>query len=847
MLERTSSESLSPEVLAILAHDCGNDAAAVPAILSHLLARDLSELVVAVVERLGLPPRVWPDSLVTVTADYLIERQYKGAALRLLALFAGSPAVAQKFSRAMRDIPPHDVEVWLSDEQAREPAVFWAICLAVAEYKLATDDFAGVVALLRKPQGVNPFELARPLKLRISTAIEQLLSQSSRRPELTGQLAGLVASMVSDTAKEFFAGPGFAQLCSQLVGAARLANAPSGSRQGLLREKYLYHHLERREGIRFDSLGSEFAVCAALLRYFAAVANLRPVEQLPFPQELHAQLAQPRFSFEDGCAADVLMSYLVFRNRPDVDISSPGLFEALAFWYAETAMEDNRIPSAFVAADVLSFLNSTHRSHPQWGVTLTRFAEHMRSAKGDQGTWSPDIGLDCVLVSLELLATALRDRPYYRVFFSAMLPHDEEARPTFIDLCISVLAKEQSVPPVPFSSLLSGGRSPLGKPTKSCTGSDVLLIGHLGQGTGLNRNSRMLQDALKGSGRRVSTLAYELPADEFAQGLTAWSERCGPHPTVVAAVNAQDIPSLFIRDRHGILDSCNVIGFFLWETSAAPRVQELGVALVDEIWTPTNYVAGIYAPFGKPVHVVGKGLFARRDWPARPPASNNGPVRFLTVFDFHSSVERKNPLASVLAFRKAFPGAEKVEMIVKASNVDPQHPGNAQGQWEELSRASAGDRRIHVVTERYSEAQMQQLMRRTSCVVSLHRAEGFGYVLSDALALGLPVIATDYSGNTDFCDSENSYPVAYRLIPVRAQGAYWEDEEAIWADPDVDSAAAQMRQVYSDYPQALRKAARGRERLIEVYSKEAFAERLGKRLASRRPQPVLDPSAAAVQ
>jgi glycosyltransferase involved in cell wall biosynthesis len=272
----------------------------------------------------------------------------------------------------------------------------------------------------------------------------------------------------------------------------------------------------------------------------------------------------------------------------------------------------------------------------------------------------------------------------------------------------------------------------------------------------------------------------------------------------------------------------------------------LGIRLVDEIWAPTNYVASVYASFA-PVHVVGKGLFSASEWPAVPNRPTGNPVRFLTIFDFHSSIQRKNPLAAVLAFQKAFIGEERVELIVKASNVNPQHPGNASGQWERLCAASAGDRRIRIVTERYTEQQMRQLMRDISCVVSLHRSEGFGYILSDAMALGVPVIATDYSGNVDFCNSDTSYPVSYRLVPVMSHGAHWEGDGAQWAEPDIDSAASQMLAVYSDYPAALRKAGLGRERILERYSKEAFAARLRQRLSAVCTAAEIDRSLQAAQ
>ena len=139
---------------------------------------------------------------------------------------------------------------------------------------------------------------------------------------------------------------------------------------------------------------------------------------------------------------------------------------------------------------------------------------------------------------------------------------------------------------------------------------------------------------------------------------------------------------------------------------------------------------------------------------------------------------------------------------------------------------------------------MQQLMRDTGCLVSLHRSEGFGYVLADAMAVGIPVIATDYSGNVDFCDAQTSFPVSYRLVPVEAHGALWEDSDTYWAEPDIEAAATQMRRVYEDYPEALRKAAAGRENLRARYSAEAFAATLRKRLTALTERSGIDPTPA---
>jgi glycosyltransferase involved in cell wall biosynthesis len=436
--------------------------------------------------------------------------------------------------------------------------------------------------------------------------------------------------------------------------------------------------------------------------------------------------------------------------------------------------------------------------------------------------------LDALLASLEAIPTLSR-YPQYRRFFSAMLPMSE--RSTFADLCISALSgkKEQC-----FSRLLSGDAEERleVKERIDRVQQDVLLIGHGGGGTGLSRNSRMLENALDGGDIALTTLSYETEPDRFADALRRWYAACGKRPIVIAAINAQDIPAVFARDRHGVLEDCHVVGFFLWETSKAPSVQRLGISLVDEIWVPTHYVAEVYAHLAR-TFVVGKGLFHPDDKPTRH-LRGPGPLRFLTVFDFHSSIERKNPLASVLAFRNAFQDAEDVEMVVKASNVNPQHPGNALGQWERLCLEAAQDSRIRIITERYSEGQMNSLLSQADCVVSLHRSEGFGYVLADAMALGIPVIATAYSGNLDFCDADTCFPVDYRLVQVQAVGTHWESEGAVWADADTVLAAAQMRRVYEDYPLALHLAATGQDRILGKYSTAAFATTLRIRISAIR-------------
>jgi glycosyltransferase involved in cell wall biosynthesis len=151
-----------------------------------------------------------------------------------------------------------------------------------------------------------------------------------------------------------------------------------------------------------------------------------------------------------------------------------------------------------------------------------------------------------------------------------------------------------------------------------------------------------------------------------------------------------------------------------------------------------------------------------------------------------------------------------------------------------VAAAAAADKRIKLVAERYSDEAMTALVRDADCVVSLHRSEGFGYLLSDAMAFGVPVIATDYSGNADFCTPETSYPVPYRLIAVPQGAARWRCDGAQWADPDIDAAAAQMRAVFKDQPAALAKAAHAQDTIKVQLELERFKATLAARVRAIR-------------
>jgi glycosyltransferase involved in cell wall biosynthesis/SAM-dependent methyltransferase len=257
----------------------------------------------------------------------------------------------------------------------------------------------------------------------------------------------------------------------------------------------------------------------------------------------------------------------------------------------------------------------------------------------------------------------------------------------------------------------------------------------------------------------------------------------------------------FFEDRYNI-------GVWFWELPSFPPEWLDRFDHYHEIWAGSSYIANTLAPFS-PIPVV--RLPPLLD-PQSPGDRHRGRDRlgitdefmFLFMFDYHSYFERKNPLAIVRAFRQVFGSADRARLVIKSVNGSSS-ASEAAG----LQTAVAADSRIMLVDDYISSEQVADLMSACDCYVSLHRSEGMGLTMAHAMAAGKPVIATGWSGNTDFMDASNSLLVRFELVQLdRDVGPY--KAGGTWADPDVDHASALMRYLFErpDEAHALGEAAR---------------------------------------
>jgi len=245
-----------------------------------------------------------------------------------------------------------------------------------------------------------------------------------------------------------------------------------------------------------------------------------------------------------------------------------------------------------------------------------------------------------------------------------------------------------------------------------------------------------------------------------------------------------------------------VIGYWAWELPVVPESWRLGLRFVHEIWVPSRFtadaIAGILPQDGRiALRVVPVPVAAA---PPRPSALRRAdfglPEQALLVlcaFNLASSFTRKNPLAAIAAHRAAFGDRADRVLLMKVG-----HTEHYAGDWATIRAAAAGAANIVFETRSLPEADNDALTACADIVLSLHRSEGFGSVPAEAMWLGRPVVATNWSGNTDFMNAENAAPVGYRLIPAADPRGVLEVAGAVWADPDIGDAAAQLRRLADD-------------------------------------------------
>jgi len=299
-----------------------------------------------------------------------------------------------------------------------------------------------------------------------------------------------------------------------------------------------------------------------------------------------------------------------------------------------------------------------------------------------------------------------------------------------------------------------------------------------------------------------------------------------PYAVNLIHLNADALLDFVELREKGYLEERYNVGFWAWETSTFPSQWWDRFDYLDEIWVGSDFVLDAISRVS-PIPVVKTPLAVRfRPSVSAHPRSHFGldskTYIFLFVFDYMSIAERKNPLGLVQAFRNAFSSTQDVMLVLKCAHSD------AYTLEAEILRDACRGINVKIIDSVLSRDELNSLMNAADCYVSLHRSEGFGLTLMEAMSLAKPVIATGYSGNMDFMTPVNSYPVNYKLINIdKPYGPYTEGE---WADPDLDHAAELMRTVFKNRNEAKQIGRRAQADVLRNWSPVASGTVMRRRL-----------------
>ncbi len=386
-------------------------------------------------------------------------------------------------------------------------------------------------------------------------------------------------------------------------------------------------------------------------------------------------------------------------------------------------------------------------------------------------------------------------------------------------------------------SARSGGAEVRTSPSARARSNRVLLpgvnvVGYFRGELGVGEAARQLVAALEQVGVPFATVTLEDTSSRQEHPFDAFedADANAPYDINILCVNADMLPGCAKKLGRDFFERRYTVGSWHWEVSTFPTAWHGSFALVDEIWVASEYTASsLSAVSPKPVHVIPP--------PVSPPLSSDS-IRaelglpqdflFLFIFDFMSVLERKNPLALIEAFRRAFAPGEGPVLVLKSIN------GDKRIEDFEKVRVSAAEQPDVLVLDRYlCRESMIGLISSCDCYVSLHRAEGFGLTMAEAMIAGKPVIATGFSGNLMFMSEENAYLVRHEVVPI-PEGCEPYPAGGEWAEPDIEDAARWMRHVYEHPEEALEKGRRARQDLLERDRPSVRAEIVGRRLSEIR-------------
>jgi glycosyltransferase involved in cell wall biosynthesis len=365
-------------------------------------------------------------------------------------------------------------------------------------------------------------------------------------------------------------------------------------------------------------------------------------------------------------------------------------------------------------------------------------------------------------------------------------------------------------------------------------GAPIEVGGYLSMTAGVGESARLCIDALAHAGIPVKIADVSTDPDERRD--VEWVSpplAPGDAASRILHLNPPMLPRGILKLGIGSFTRTFNIGYWAWELEVIPTEWKHALRYMNAVLVPSEFTRKAIAQHTKiPVITIPHPV-------SEKPAASGIRAQFgiaenaflvSSIFSAGSSINRKNPDAVLKAFRQFASGHPNAFLLMKAS-------GNAAKD-ERLralvaSVSEAGN--IRIITDNLPGSVINGIIGQSDAYISLHRSEGFGLTVAEAILAGTPVVSTGWSGTVDFCDPLNTWKTDCTLIPVvDTHPEFAGLKDARWADPSPDHAARQLGEIASNRQEAVKKAAGAREFLLRYLADNTYEKAL-RQLAADKP------------
>jgi hypothetical protein len=336
------------------------------------------------------------------------------------------------------------------------------------------------------------------------------------------------------------------------------------------------------------------------------------------------------------------------------------------------------------------------------------------------------------------------------------------------------------------------------RPVPAATDAPIYIIGNFQAGGGISRSAELYANQIRQADRhclcvdvtREMLQSVKKPVSDGSLRSLAEVKDYAGAGHVVIHLNPPQFLWLVCKLGRKFLRHKHIVAYWAWELEDIPPLWKFALRFVDAVETPSTFTrTAIARNTEKPVtvrpHVVPQPDAVKQTF------CHDGKLRCLFIFDMGSSVPRKNPQAVIAAFVRAFT-PEEAALTIKA--IQPEADAAA---WQNLQTLAAPHPHVRLITDWLDDAALDGLFLEHDVYLSLHRSEGYGLPLREAMLRELYVVATGWSGNMDFMEGGRAFAVPYTLVPVNGFGRVFGNiPNARWAEPDVAKAAEILRHLH---------------------------------------------------